>query len=75
MANGGTDEMIPHPYPLSLSQEQLDIVMRYAKEVSGPSRKRFLEALTDELLPCEITNAALHAAIGTTLRRLKVGTS
>ena len=68
--------MIPHPYPLSLSREHLDIVMRYAKEVPGPWRKRFLEALTDELLPCEtVTNAALHAAIGLTLRRLKVGTS
>ena len=66
--------MVPHP--LSLNQEQLETVMSYAKEVPRPWRKRFLEALTDELLPCEtVTNAALHAAIGTTLRRLKVGTS
>jgi hypothetical protein len=42
------------PHPVSLSDEQLRIVLSHAERIEPAWRNRFLEGLVDELLPIDV---------------------
>jgi hypothetical protein len=62
--------MSSKPNPLALSDGQLKLVMRAASGLLPTARTKFLEAVADELLAVEITDAVIAAAIATVLARL-----
>jgi hypothetical protein len=58
-------------HPVSLSDEQLNIVLSHAKLVEPAWRNRFLVGLVDELLPLDVvTNEAVAAAASRMSRKM-----
>ena len=48
--------------PLSLSQEQLDVIMQYAQSLPAQWRSRYLECVADQLFGNNVDDELLHTA-------------
>jgi hypothetical protein len=60
------------PPALALSDEQLGLVWGAAAALPVGWRERFLRALADQLIDCEVTNASVQRAINVVLRGMQV---
>jgi hypothetical protein len=61
------------PHPVSLSDEQLQIVLSCAERIEPAWRNRFLEGLVDELLPIDvITNEVVAEAVSRMSKKMGV---